>query len=81
MAGKKKAKARKLPNEEDVAATVPIRIPRYLRDEILKEARGSYGGAYDRMPYRSSRAPARVLLEKLDPEVAKKYPNVPRHYR
>lgn len=65
-----KPKKRKLPKIEEVRTTVPIRIPRYLRDEILSQARRE-SGTYTR------KAPARVLLERLDPEVAEKFRGIP----
>jgi hypothetical protein len=59
---------RKLPDKETVERTKVIRIPEYLHAEVLLAAsRSGYGGV----------APARILLERLDPEVAKAYPNTP----
>ena len=48
-----------------VAATVPVRISRYLRDHLMKI-------------YKEDRVCIpRQLLVLLDPEMAQKYPNVP----
>ncbi len=52
-------------DREDVSTTVPVRLSRYLRDRLLKESQGK------------KKCIPRLLLEILDPVVAKKFKRFP----